>query len=113
MKIAVSSTGRELSSPIDPRFGRALFFIIYNTDDDTFEVIDNQQNVQAAHGAGIQAAQAVVNSEATMVVAGNYGPKASQVLTTAHITSIMWAEGTVADAIDKVKNNQLPAEAKE
>ncbi|MBW2001843.1 MAG: NifB/NifX family molybdenum-iron cluster-binding protein, partial [Deltaproteobacteria bacterium] len=32
MKIAVSSTGTDLNSEIDPRFGRCAYFIIVNTD---------------------------------------------------------------------------------
>ena len=34
MKIAVTSTGTELDSPVDPRFGRAAFILI--VDSDTF-----------------------------------------------------------------------------
>ncbi len=110
MKIAIASRGRNLADPVDPRFGRAGYFIIYETDDDSWEVIDNSQNSGMAHGAGIQTAQRVVDSGARMIVSGNFGPKAAEVLEAAGVATMMWAEGTVADAIEMVKQNRLRAQ---
>ena len=52
MKICVTSQGPDLSSAVDPRFGRARYFIIYDEETESFEAIDNEQNVSAACGAG-------------------------------------------------------------
>ena len=41
MKIAVTSTGRELDSPVDPRFGRAAYFLVVDSENFDFEVLDN------------------------------------------------------------------------
>ena len=76
MKIAISSQGNFPDSNVDPRFGRAKYFIIYDTETDSFDVIDNVQNIQAAQGAGIQAAQNVANQNVELVISGNLGPKA-------------------------------------
>ena len=37
MKVAVSSTGKNLDSAIDPRFGRCSWFLIVETEDMSFE----------------------------------------------------------------------------
>jgi len=56
MKIAVTSKGRDLDSKVDPRFGRAAYILIIDTDTLEFEVIDNAKNANSFKGAGIQAA---------------------------------------------------------
>ncbi len=56
MKVAVTSSGKTLDSPVDPRFGRAAYFLIVDTDSLEFEVVDNTDNINAFKGAGIQAA---------------------------------------------------------
>jgi predicted Fe-Mo cluster-binding NifX family protein len=111
MIIAVASQEPELSGLVDPRFGRARYFIIYDTGDDSWEIIDNSRNSEVAHGAGIQTAQRVVDAGVEMIVSGNFGPKAADVLKAAGVVTTIWAEGTVADAIDMARNNRLPAEA--
>ena len=49
----------DLTSKVDPRFGRAKYFIIYDTETKEMEVVGNEQNFQAAQGAGVQSAQNV------------------------------------------------------
>ena len=61
MKIAISSEGTSLESPVDPRFGRAKYFALVDTDTGECSFHDNTQNLNAPQGAGIQAAQAVAN----------------------------------------------------
>ncbi|MDD2558934.1 MAG: NifB/NifX family molybdenum-iron cluster-binding protein [Desulfuromonadaceae bacterium] len=85
MNVAFSATGTDLDSDLDQRFGRAKQFIIVNTDTDAASILENTQNMNAAQGAGIQAAQNVVNAGATAVVTGNCGPKAFQVLQAAGV----------------------------
>ena len=41
MKIAVTSTGQDLDSPVDPRFGRAAYILIVDADILDVEVLDN------------------------------------------------------------------------
>ena len=57
MKIAITTSGDSLDAAVDPRFGRAKAFILYDTETDEWSVLDNAQNLNAAQGAGIQAAQ--------------------------------------------------------
>ena len=74
MKIAVSSTGTDLSATIDERFGRCRYFILLETDDMSFDVIDNP-NADLSTSAGIQSASLVANAGVKAVITGNCGPK--------------------------------------
>lgn len=107
MKIAISSTGKDLNSSIDVRFGRAAGFILYDTEDEKFNYVDNIQNFEAAQGAGIQAAQILVDNAAEVVITGNCGPKAFRVLSAADIDIYLEQQGSVNEALDKYKNNKL------
>lgn len=107
MKIAVTSSGRTLEAAVDPRFGRCKFFILVDTETGGCEVFDNAQNLQAAQGAGIQAAETVVNTGAQVVITGHCGPKAFRVLSAAEVGVCVGAEGTVAEAVEAYKTGKL------
>ena len=107
MKIVVTSQGSDLSSQVDPRFGRARFFIVVDTDTEEFSVHDNTQNLNAAQGAGIQAGRTVVELGATAVVTGHVGPKAFTTLQAGNVQVFPGATGTVREAIEKFKAGQL------
>ena len=55
MKLVITTTGEGLDAPMDRRFGRAAAFLVYDLEAETYAVIGNDQNLQAAQGAGIQA----------------------------------------------------------
>ncbi len=107
MKIAVSAVGSTLDSAVDPRFGRAAQFLLVDTDTGDHQLISNAQNLNAAQGAGIQAAEAVSRHGAEYVMTGHCGPKAYRALNAAGIKVISGVEGTVAEAIDKLKNGEV------
>jgi len=108
VKIAVTSQGSDLSSQIDPRFGRAANFIVVDIDTNEFSVHDNTQNLNAAQGAGIQAGRTVVDLKAEAVITGNVGPKAFRTLQAANVKVYPGASGTVREALEKFKAGQLP-----
>ena len=107
MKLAITTTGENLEAPLDPRLGRAARFVIYDLDDDSFELLDNGQNLNAAQGAGIQAAQHIVNSGAQGVITGHCGPKAFRVLSAEGVAVYNCQAGTVKDAIERFKSGEL------
>ncbi|MBU0982493.1 MAG: dinitrogenase iron-molybdenum cofactor biosynthesis protein [candidate division Zixibacteria bacterium] len=109
MIIVISAQDNTPESRVDPRFGRAAYFLAYNTEDGRYTAVANEQNVMAAQGAGIQAAQAVVALHPDLVVSGNVGPKAFRALSAAKVKVALWSEGTVAEAIELVKANKLQA----
>ena len=75
MNIAITSTGETLESTSDPRFGRAQYFIIVDTETGDFRAIRNP-NIDAMGGAGIQSAQLVAKEGIEAVVTGSCGPNA-------------------------------------
>jgi predicted Fe-Mo cluster-binding NifX family protein len=112
MRIAFTTSGKDLESPLDARFGRAPGFLVYDVDSSTAEYIDNQQSLDAAQGAGIQAAETVVRSGAQVVVTGHCGPKAFRVLSAAGVKVYNTDQPTVAAALAAYKAGTLkPAES--
>jgi predicted Fe-Mo cluster-binding NifX family protein len=107
MKVAVTSQGQEITSPVDPRFGRAKYFLVVDTEAGTVEVHDNAQNLQLAQGAGIQAGQTVVNLGVEAVITGNVGPKAYNVLTAGKVKIYPGVSGTAKEAIADFKAGKL------
>ena len=107
MRIAVASQGRELEDMVEPRFGRAPCFLLIDTDTDSVTVISNEDNVQATQGAGVQAAETVVSHGVDIVVSGNIGPKAFAALKAAGVKAVLWADGTVAEAVELLKDERL------
>jgi predicted Fe-Mo cluster-binding NifX family protein len=108
MKIVVTAYGKDLSSKTDRSFGRAKWFILADTETGAFEAHSNEQNVNAAQGAGIQAAQNVANLGAEAVLTGNVGPNAFRTLSAASIRIFIIKEDmTVEQAISEWKNGTL------
>ena len=99
MKIAVTSTGQDLDSMVDPRFGRAAYILIVDADTLAFEVLDNAENVNAFKGAGIQAATMISDKQADVLLTGFCGPNAFKTLDAAQIRVASDVNGTVREAV--------------
>jgi predicted Fe-Mo cluster-binding NifX family protein len=107
MKVAVSATGETMDSPIDPRFGRAARFVLFDTDSGTVETADNSDGVQSAQGAGIQAAETVSRLGAECLITGHCGPKAFRALEAAGIEVYTGASGTISEALRQLEEGRL------
>ncbi|MCK5359201.1 MAG: NifB/NifX family molybdenum-iron cluster-binding protein [Gammaproteobacteria bacterium] len=55
MKLAISSQGTGKDSHVDLRFGRARYFVIFNTRTGHVAAFSNESNLDAIQWAGIQA----------------------------------------------------------
>jgi len=108
MKIVVTSQGPQLDSQLSPVFGRCPYFIFVDTESLEFEAVPNEA-MGAPGGAGIQAAQFVVNRGAQAVITGRVGPNALNVLQAAAIPIYMASGGTVREAVDSFKAGALRA----
>lgn len=106
MKICITATGKDLESELDPRFGRAQFFLVYDLDKGSFQVIDNE-SIEASGGAGTAASQKMSESGAEVVISGNFGPNASDALTAFDIEMYTSSVKKVKDVIDDFKNENL------
>ncbi|MGQ9476724.1 MAG: NifB/NifX family molybdenum-iron cluster-binding protein [Actinomycetota bacterium] len=102
MKIAVSSSGPDLESAVDPRFGRCAYLLFVDTDSLEFEAVPNP-NLSSGGGAGIGTAQMVVDRGAKAVLTGNVGPNAFGVLSQAGIAVYTGVTGTVRQAVENLK----------
>lgn len=106
MRVAISSTGPKLDASMDQRFGRCPCFVVVDPASEEFEVLDNQAAMMGG-GAGIQAAQMVVNSGAGAVITGNLGANAADTLAAAGVKTYFGASGTVREALQQYKTGQL------
>jgi predicted Fe-Mo cluster-binding NifX family protein len=107
MKVAFTTSGNDLYAPLDSRFGRAPKFLVYDLDTNTFSLIDNQQNLNVAQGAGIQSAETVARSGIKCLVTGHCGPKAFRVLSAAGVKILNTDAPTVATALEQYRAGQL------
>ncbi len=107
MKVAVTSKGTSLDSEIDPRFGRAPYILIVDTETLLFEALDNSSNVNAFKGAGIQAATMISDKGAEVLMTGYCGPKAFVTLEAAGVKVVDDVSGKVQDAITTIKEGKV------
>ena len=109
MKVAISAQDNDIDALVDPRFGRARWFIVADTESEAWHVLDNTANVQASGGAGVQAGSTVVAEGVGAVVTGNVGPNAQKVLAAAGIAVHQAGNGvTVRDALAALARGDLP-----
>jgi len=108
MRIAITATGADLEAKVDPRFGRCPCFLIVETDDLSFEAVENP-NITQGSGAGIQSAQLMADKGVRHVLTGNCGPNAHQTLSAAGIGVIVGCSGPVRDVIEQYKAGQFTA----
>jgi predicted Fe-Mo cluster-binding NifX family protein len=107
MKAVFTTSGKNLDAPLDSRFGRAPGFLVVDLDTDAFRAVDNQQNLNAAQGAGIQSAEAVARLGAHVLVTGHCGPKAYRVLQAAGVKVFTTDARTVREALARLRAGSL------
>jgi predicted Fe-Mo cluster-binding NifX family protein len=106
MRIVVTANGTDLNAPASPVFGRCPTYIFVDTETMAFEALENPA-IGAPGGAGIQAAQFVVEHGAQAVVTGNTGPNAFNVLQSANVSVYLSGGGTVREAVEAYTAGQL------
>lgn len=99
--------GTGLDNPVDPRFGRAAYILVVDSETFDFDVLDNKENLNALKGAGIQAAGMVSDQGVEVLITGFCGPNAFKVLNAAKIKVASDAKGTVRDALEAFNQGKL------
>ena len=104
MKLCITASGKEIEAKIDPRFGRAPYFMIVDTDSGATEVVENSA-AQQVQGAGTGAAQLVIDKGVDALFTGRLGPNALNVL---QVSGLKFFEGlspedTVQGVVEKFK----------
>ncbi len=106
MRIVVTANGTDLDAQASPVFGRCPVYVFVDTETMAFEAVENPA-IGAPGGAGIQAAQFVVERGAQAVVTGNTGPNAYNVLQSANVSVHLFGGGTVREAVEAYKAGGL------
>ena len=107
MRVAVTAKEPSLDGLVDQRFGRARYLVVTDTETGEFEVHDNEVNLNATQGAGIQTAQNVSRLGVGAVITGHVGPNAFRALSAAGVAIYTGATGCVEEAVTQLKNGTL------
>jgi predicted Fe-Mo cluster-binding NifX family protein len=107
MKVAITGQGQELSSMVDPRFGRARWIHVLDTDTEEHQVQDNTVHLNLPQGAGIQTGQNIANLGVAAVITGHVGPNAFRTLDAAKIRIFLATQRTVEQAMAAFKEGRL------
>ncbi len=96
--VAISASAPNLDAAIDPAFGRCQYFILVDPAAQTYRTLPNPA-ADLAGGAGVKAAQYIVDMGATTVLTGMIGPNVERVFGSAGIQTITGLDGTIRDAL--------------
>jgi predicted Fe-Mo cluster-binding NifX family protein len=109
--IAVSAKGTTPDAPVDPRFGRAAGFVLFDPETRCWSYLSNGEAPAQATGAGVATVERLAKANVTVVYSGAIGPKAARALTAAGIASVEGADGkTVRGALGGAYAPSAPQE---
>jgi predicted Fe-Mo cluster-binding NifX family protein len=104
MLIAITSLGPNLDSLIDPRFGRAAYFLILDEKGELLKSLKNPGK-EAFRGAGVSAGQIIIDEKIDVLITQNLGPNALRVLESSKVKTFLVEENlTVKKAFQKYQN---------
>jgi predicted Fe-Mo cluster-binding NifX family protein len=108
VKIALSSSGKDVNSKLSDVFGRCPYFLIVEIDNKKIKGVEAIENtsINQMGGAGISAAQKVVEKGATAVITRNVGPRALEVLKQFNI-QVFSGTGSVKKVTQKFVEGKL------
>lgn len=109
MKIAFTSKGKNWNSEMDPRFGRAAYFVFLDEETKEISSFDNSEAGNEAHGAGPKTAQKLFELKADVLITGvGPGGNAAAVMEKTDIAIYIGAgEMKVEDAYNEYKKGNL------
>ena len=106
MKLMVPVESESLDAPVCPSFGRTPFFAIYDTENDTYAFISNEAEASQG-GAGIKAAQILVDHGVAAIITYRLGENAAEVLHAAGIKIYKAEDGSIKKNIEDYTADQL------
>ena len=107
MKIAIPVDEKRLDSNVCVSFGRTPYFLIYDVDTKESVFLDNSAAASTG-GAGIKAAQTIVDNKANVLLTPRCGENAAEVLKSADIEIFKTTSASVKDNIDAFIDGKLP-----
>ena len=106
MKIAIPVESKSMETGVCLSFGRAPYFLIYDTESKEGIFIDNSAAASQG-GAGIKAAQTVVDSNVNVIVTHRCGENAAEVIKAANIKIYKLAYDSIQKNIEAFNAGQL------
>ena len=106
MKIAIATADKTLESKVCESFGRAPYFLIYDTDNTEAVYLENTA-AKSSGGAGIKAAQIIADNNVEVVILPRCGGNAADVLNEAGIKLYKSQDVSMAENIENLKDGKL------
>lgn len=91
MILLISAQQPESQSPINERFGRTEWLMKYDSETAQWQSLTNPGS-QRSGGAGVAAAQFVIDQKADVVISGAFGPNAAGAFRAANITMSLFSK---------------------
>lgn len=106
MIIGIPVDNKRMDGNISSHFGRTEYFLIYNTENKESNFIVNEA-MNAQGGAGIKAAQILVDNKVDAIISPRLGQNAYEVIDGADIKIYQCQGVSIVENIEKLKNQTL------
>ncbi len=106
MKIAFPVSEKSIDADIHDSFGRAPYFLIYNTISKEVDYLDHR-TVAAQGGSGIRAAQVLADYGIKVIITSQCGENAEKFLRSSGVLIYKSISGSIYDNVDAYQNNRL------
>ncbi|MFA6781497.1 MAG: DUF134 domain-containing protein [Bacilli bacterium] len=106
MKIVIPVEQPKMDGGVSPSFGRAAFFLVYDVEQKTEEFIKNTA-AENRGGAGIAAAQLIVDTGAKVLIVPRLGENAAEVLKASGLIIKKSVSSSIEETIKAFVNNEL------
>lgn len=106
MKIAIPVEDKALEANVSTVFGRANYFLIYDTEREESVFVDNLAQ-SSAGGAGIKAAQTVADQKVNALLTPRLGENAADILEAAGIKIYQAINASARNNIDAFGDGKL------
>lgn len=106
MKVAIPVNEKSMEDGVCQSFGRTQYFLIYDLESKEKSFIDNTAAASQG-GAGIKAAQTIVDSGAKALITFRCGENAAQVINAAEIKMYKAIDNSIQENIDNLIDGKL------
>lgn len=107
MKIAIPVNNRSMESGVSESFGRAPYFLFYDTEVKSSVFIENSAATSPS-GTGNKAAQIIIDYQADACLTPRCGQKAADVLKMAKIKLFQTTSDSIKENVAQFMNGELP-----
>lgn len=106
MKIAIPVNDKSMETDVCQSFGRTPYFLIYDTESKESVFLDNSAATSQG-GAGIKAAQTIVDNKASALLTPRCGENAAEVLKAADVKLYKTINDSIGDNIKAFIDSKL------